>query len=89
MKDTINGLSEIFEIKVETSINDFLGCVITRDSKCMMMGQTRIVDKLKSIDSIDVPKDKWMTTSVPGFFVVRPRNIYEMIEEKGKKVSDI
>ena len=85
MKKVIDGLNKVFKVKVQETIKDFLGCEIRENFGEISLGQSRIVEKLMSDNDLSLKKEKWSTPSAPGFFVVRPQNRAEMIDEKSQK----
>jgi hypothetical protein len=62
-----------------------LGCKIGEYFGTIILGQSRIVDKLIKDNDFVQKKEKWATPSAPDFFVVRPKNCAEMIDERKQK----
>jgi Reverse transcriptase (RNA-dependent DNA polymerase) len=61
MEMTINGIQKVFKVKVQKSIEDFLGCEIEENSKGMMLTQKRIVGKLiKDNNNKVIADDKFL-----------------------------
>jgi hypothetical protein len=75
----------VFKLKLERSIQDFLGCEIIRDNGCLLIGQERIVNKLKNLNKNLNESVQWTTPSALNFFVVRPRSKAEMITTEKQK----
>lgn len=82
MIQAIEGLNQVFKVKVDKSIQDFLGCEIGSDGHVLSLKQTRIIKKLEK--EIEVKGD-WNTPSAPGFFVVRPKGEDMLIGEGRQK----
>jgi hypothetical protein len=85
MYETVNDLNKVFKVKLERSIQDFLGCEIICENGCLSIGQERIVDKLKNLNKNLNESVKWTTPSAPNFFVVRSRSKAEMIPTEKQK----
>jgi hypothetical protein len=85
MENTISGLNMVFHVKVQKSIRDFLGCEIHESIAGFVLCQTRIIDKMIKDNRISDLKEKYKTPSAPSFFVVRPNNQKEMIDEVKQK----
>jgi Reverse transcriptase (RNA-dependent DNA polymerase) len=80
MEDTIQRLGKVFNIKVQKSIEDFLGCKIHEGIGEIFLTQRRIVQKLLS-SNVEEEEKEYKTPSAPGFFVIRPL--------KPEKVDDL
>ena len=71
VEETIKNLGSVFNIKVQKSIDDFLGWEIHEGFGRILLAQHRIVDKLLKSNTIKEDTN-YETPSAPGFFVVRP-----------------
>jgi Reverse transcriptase (RNA-dependent DNA polymerase) len=82
MIQAIEGLNQVFKVKVDKLIQDFLGCKIGSDGHVFSLKQTRIIKKLEKESEI---KGDWNTPSAPGLFVVRPKGDDMLIGEGRQK----
>jgi hypothetical protein len=70
MEDTTQRLGKVFNIKVQKSIEDFLGCEIHKGIEEIFLTQKRIVQKLLNSNAEGEKKD-YKTPSALGFFMIR------------------
>jgi Reverse transcriptase (RNA-dependent DNA polymerase) len=66
MLEAIKELNQVFKVKVEKSIKDFLGCKIGSAGHVLSIKQTRIIKKLEG--EIEL-KGEWNTPSAPVFLL--------------------
>jgi Reverse transcriptase (RNA-dependent DNA polymerase) len=71
MEDTIHRLGKVFNIKVQKSIEDFLGCKIHEGIGEIFLTQRRIVQILLNLN-VEEEEKEYKTPSAPGLFVIRP-----------------
>jgi hypothetical protein len=78
-------LNKVFIVKLERSIEDFLGCQIIQENGSLSLGQQRIVDKLKNLSANLDDSVQLGMPSAPNFFVVRHKSKAEMITDYQQK----
>lgn len=82
IKETLDRIATFFDIKKSTKIENFIGCMIRKEDRRIVLLQPDLINKLLKTFEKDVKKMReHKTLAGSGFKVVRPR-------EDSKKLSN-
>ena len=85
LEESIQQLSNNFNLKVQEGMKDFLGCEIAIGNDVGTIKQTRIIEKLEKDWKLDIKKKVFKTPTPEGYKVIRPEEkdkLMEVIEQK-------